>query len=1498
MDKPKKWQLALIIAVILLTFYNIFPTLFYYSKPLKEPVSQNQAKEISQDIATRVNSLEEFSQQWLNSFCSHLGLKTTNIETTSSQLVKVEFSTEKDCILFKNFLPEAGVRVPFVPAQLSLTSLSKNDQPNIAYVKRNTAFNFSEGSVENIFSYVPQKVDGSLAKNPEYQSMVYDRIANLVDLTTSNNHIQESLSSFLTAPKESQQEASLDFCSQLNAFIEVFGESSLATQRFITSLSIPLNYSNSQAIGILNTLEQEFSGQKQEILKEQKVLEQEGSVLNESKQDLLKELTYKNNLISVGIKFFNKNAEQINIKTSPLKAWEVKKSLQDESLDSPTSSKQSTSLQNLHPFFASVDLDWIQGKVYLQLHEDVKNILDITPDASEQSHFYKEKTQQFIYNDIALLSQSANEQILPLQQQGFQFNIHQSSDTSSYLVLNLEALAKEKIISLKRHILTEWHPQHPDLQRDIFPILDEASYNELPKEDQLLGLMLYAPATEEKVPSGLKTSSIYIFAKGLRNILHKYDSNQETEEGKLFKEDLESLERLLRQEGFFSYPGHFFNLPKSLHDDYVFELDSYYQNVLKASREDFQVKGSKRFAFLELSNLEQRLLTNNKIKDEEQSELLRWRDDYHTASSSLDYLQRYLVPPPFKNPFWTNFKTSCYKYFHGDVDKVIRWGLDLAGGKSVRIGLKNQNNKAVTTQEDLEEGVNELTKRVNKMGVSEVEVLIEGKSITVNFPGSQNFSAEELIKSSSMTFHVVNEKFSPNASIRNNELKNFSNKFLQEVWNEAVVTNRKSPEDIQRIARHHLGGEVDGQYIPHRSQEAKKIYEDGLRLANPEDKSSATFDDSLCKIVKLRGDDLSKWQNLSHPLMIVFNNFALEGSNLENIHSEYNPSQGNVLVFTVKDSYEKGKAGSPRDEVYNWTYPFAKENISNTPKGELSNNNGWRMAILLNGSVITNPNLFQPLMVNSQITGNFSQREVQKLAADLKAGSLSYTPTILTERNISPELGKAERSQGITAALIGLILVATCMIWYYRFAGCIATIAVIFNLLITWGVLQNLGAALTLPGIAGIVLTIGMAVDANVLVFERIREEFALSGKIAQSIKTGYRKAFSAIVDSNITTIIAAIILIQFDAGPVKAFAITLIIGISSSMFTALFMTKHFFAHWARNPSNKSLKMLNLIQSTNFDFIKIGKVVTVISLVIILIGSGLLYKNRMTIFGMDFTGGYSLVLDLKEIPDTNYRDAVTQAFLKGGAQEQDFQIRELNAPNILKLQFGTSMDQPDHPFENFNQESTPRLTWVVDALKDQQLGLRNDSIKDLENNWVNVSGQISNTMKYNAIWGLSLALLSILIYISIRFELRFALSSIICLLHDILITIACLAIFHSFNVPLQIDLEIIGALMTIVGYSLNDIIIIFDRIREDLRLHRKFSLLQITNQAVNKTLSRTLMTSITTLLVLVSLTIFGGGSVFAFSFVMLLGILLGTISSLFVAPLILTMLEKKTASSN
>jgi SecD/SecF fusion protein len=762
----------------------------------------------------------------------------------------------------------------------------------------------------------------------------------------------------------------------------------------------------------------------------------------------------------------------------------------------------------------------------------------------------------------------------------------------------------------------------------------------------------------------------------------------------------------------------------------------------------------------------------------------------------------------------------------------------------------------------------------------------------LDFPGAQNLSASDLVKASSMFFQIVNEKF----SYKNSALADASSRFLQEIWNEAQVTGRKDAESLNEIAYRHLYGEGGKAKPAPRSEAAKTLLENGLALiSKDENLFSSDFNDKLSKIAIFRDSEYTKWEGQTHPLLIVFAHYALEGADLTNIRPSYDPLKGNFLSFEIRGSKKNpsGQSSSPREILYSWTSRFAQEKITGTGLDQYSHGSGWRMAIILNDSVISAPPLKSALKDSAMIEGSFTQREINQLTSDLKAGSLTFTPHILSEKNVSPELGKAERMQGIIATILALLAVIVTMVAYYRFSGVVASVAVLVNLLIMWATLQNIQATLSLAGIAGIILTVGMAVDANVLVFERIREEFAVTSKIAPSIATGYSKAFSAIFDSNITTIIAALILLNFDSGPIKGFALTLIIGIASSFFTALFMTRYYFNYWLKNPAHKELKMMQLIKSASFDFLKQAKYAIAISVLIIAVGGTVFYVQRNAILGMDFTGGFALNLELKEQKGADFRALAEKALVAGGASLQDIQVRELNTPHNLRLLLGLSMEQKGKPFYNlplevenrgsFAFEKNPRISWVVQSLQKHKLELSPSCQKTLDKSWTSMSGQMSDAMRSNALIGLAIALVAMLIYIAYRFEFKYAAAAFISLVHDILLSLGTIALLNYFKAPIQIDLNTIAAIMTIIGYSLNDTIIIFDRIREELKFKHSLKLKEVINHALNITLSRTTLTSFTTFIVLLVLALFGGATLFGFAMVMIMGVVYGTLSSLFIA---------------
>lgn len=1472
MDKIKRWHLILIVTVIFLTIYNVLPTIIYYSKPLSKPLDQKEAMHVASQALHRLDSLEKESHKWLASFTKNLGLKPKSIQTLEGnpQLIEVHFQTSKDAKKFKAFLPRAGALISFVPAQLSLAP-QVNDRPNVVVVERKISFSSRNSSAEDWISFIPKKEAD--AWNPKYQELIFDRFSQIAKAFSTPSKASMLIASMDQNSHLGNEQDLLDFSQNIASFSQTFGDKSAITKRYFQSLSNGSEGIKSKTQALIHHLEklQERFEKKLPSLKNEK------EALQRTKKDI--------DSLKSSVSFLKRNSSLFSDEGFSLTDQEIADSFKAGSL----------SLKNYNPYIDSLKVNWEKEQIEIYLQSDVSQLQDSLLNTADMKA-KREKIGQLTINEIAKATQLTGDTISP-SSFGYKVSLNDLTESSSVLALDLAKVAKEEIQRIQSHIKQYWNPQSPEFKDGSFPIWDFETYSALSAHEKKFGLLLYAPVVDSKTPlPGFHNDGIYVIAKGLTPILQKYQQFANLEQAETFKEEFLDLQNIFRQQGFqISYLASGPEFSKDVQNDFIFENPSYYSDILAAMRENFSVKGSKRFATLELTNLEQRLMTLNKIEGEMHEELLKWKDDFQASLVDLqDTQSRYFIPPPTKNVYLNNFMLNLKEYFRGDHRKVIKWGLDLSGGKSIMIGLKDHNNKPITDKVQLSEGANELTQRVNKMGLSEVDIRVEGNHIALDFPASKGLSASELIKGSTMSFHVVNEKFAS----KNSPFYNSMQKFLQDVWNEAVITNRKDAEGIASIAWKQLGGSEDGSIQP-RSEYAKELYENGFALTHPnESTSSHEMSQLISSIGIYRGNDYSEWRGQTHPLLPIFSNYALEGSDIENVKTGYDPSQGNVLSFTVKSSSKGSDKKNPRDVLSDWTSVFAREKIAGTQNEKYTPSRGWRLAIVLNGQVINDPLLNQPLRDNVQVSGGFTQHEVSKLAADLKAGSLSFTPQILSEENVSADLGQTERIQGIVATIIALLLVILLMVSYYRFSGVIASIAVLFNLLIMWGTLQNLSATLTLSGIAGIILTVGMAVDANVLVFERIREELKHTDRLSVAIMTGYKKAFSAIFDSNITTIIAAVILLNFDAGPIKGLAITLTIGIASSMFTALFMTRAFFIYWLSKTKKNTLHMASWFKVHFFDFLKNARWISALSMCLILIGATLLFQQKGSIIGMDFTGGYSLSMQLEKSPMLDYRKELSTALIQAGVKPSEFQIRELNQPSHLRLQLSSSLEENGRPFygmpielalknAKYDWEKNPRLSWILQSLQTSPLKLTASSLQTLDKNWSEMSGQLSKTTRNNALLGLFIAMFFILIYISFRYEIKYAMSAILCILHDVLITLAFISILHFAGVSIQINMQIIAALMTIIGYSLNDTIIVFDRIREEKKMHRSKSFAEVINHSISVTLNRTLMTSLTTFVVLLALVLLGGAKIFDFSLVMSLGVVLGTLSSLFFAPLLL-----------
>ncbi|MFH1621816.1 MAG: protein translocase subunit SecD [Candidatus Omnitrophota bacterium] len=529
-------------------------------------------------------------------------------------------------------------------------------------------------------------------------------------------------------------------------------------------------------------------------------------------------------------------------------------------------------------------------------------------------------------------------------------------------------------------------------------------------------------------------------------------------------------------------------------------------------------------------------------------------------------------------------------------------------------------------------------------------------------------------------------------------------------------------------------------------------------------------------------------------------------------------------------------------------------------------NVGRRLAIILDGKVYSAPRIDEAIPSGEAIIrGRFSVDEAKDLALVLKVGSLPAPVVIAEERTVGPLLGRDSIESGIRASLFGIALVFGFMILYYLFSGLIACVALVLNLLIVFGYLGLFHVTLTLPGIAGIILTLGMAVDANVLINERIREELKIGRPLQTAVNFGYNKAFRTILDANLTTLIAAFFLFQFGTGPIRGFAVTLSIGIIASMFTAIVVTKSIFEilfHYFRK--FKKLHMLEFIKPTNINFTSKKKPFIIISLLMVLVSIATFIIKGKDALGIDFAGGQIQEYSFDSpIAVEDIRNSLKEVGLDDSSIQQ---FREDSKAIVVRTPLDTSSVVQDQfrkkfPDNNFN-------------------------IMRIEN----VGPVVGKQLKAKAVWAIIWSLLGILVYVTLRFRhFDFAVGGIVALIHDVIIASGLLLLFNR-----QIDLLIVTALLALAGYSINDTIVVYDRIREMMQKMHKANIAEIVNIAINQTLSRSLLTSFTTILVVLSLFLFGGEVLNSFALVLLIGFTVGTYSSIFIAtPLVIMFHERR-----
>ncbi len=609
---------------------------------------------------------------------------------------------------------------------------------------------------------------------------------------------------------------------------------------------------------------------------------------------------------------------------------------------------------------------------------------------------------------------------------------------------------------------------------------------------------------------------------------------------------------------------------------------------------------------------------------------------------------------------------------------------------------------------------------------------------------------------------------------------------------------------------------------------------------------------------------------------------------------EHEQADGSVSYTTIfleeQPTAAKGedieRAFPTTDEFGRWCISLKFNGRGSAAFREVTSNNiGRLLAIVLDGTVYSAPVLKTAIdNGQAQITGSFSLEEAKRLASVIASGNVPVTVNIGSEFGTDPTLGRDSIRSGVIAALIGLAIVVLFMLLYYRLAGVVAILALIVNTFLVIGTMAIMHATITMPGIAGMILTIGMAVDANVIIFERIREELAAKTSLAGAVTAGYGKAFSSIFDSNLTTLITCFFLYNFGTGAVKGFAVTLAFGIFASMFTAIFMTRAIFDLMTATDAVKSLSMymFSWFRKPTFDYIGKSKIAYTISVILIVLSIGTFVVRGKGMLGIDFAGGTELSYECSgEAPNVEsiraflveegYSDNLRVGYKQGQAGQPLLEI-------VLPIVSGADKAVD---YTAFNERLDNKFPEVKISLKQTNT----------------VGANVGSQFRTAAFWAALFSILGVIIYLAFRFDPKYGVAAAIAVAHDALVAAGLYMLCGG-----TLSLTVVAAIMTIIGYSLNDTIVIFDRVREIQELEKGAKYCDIVNKAINECMSRTINTSLTTMFVVVCLLVLGGGAVRDFALVMFFGVIAGTYSSLFIATSMVnawhkTALDKKLAAA-
>jgi SecD/SecF fusion protein len=602
------------------------------------------------------------------------------------------------------------------------------------------------------------------------------------------------------------------------------------------------------------------------------------------------------------------------------------------------------------------------------------------------------------------------------------------------------------------------------------------------------------------------------------------------------------------------------------------------------------------------------------------------------------------------------------------------------------------------------------------------------------------------------------------------------------------------------------------------------------------------------------------------------NSAPLEGDHVTESYASPDPSSGELAISLKMDQEGARIWGSMTQKAYN--------------------EGNREIAIVLDSTVVSAPRVINPILTgDSQITGSFTVQEAQDVANILQIGKLPARTQIIQESLVGPSLGAENISTSLQALLAGFLLVLVFMLFYYAGGGIISILVLFLNVIFMVSAIASFGTVLTLPGIAGIVLTIGMAVDANVIIFERIREELRAGKSLTAAVKDGYKHSYSAIIDGNVTTFLTAVVLAVFGLGPIKGFAVVLMIGILTTLFTAVLVSRMMIEWWLDKGKEISFwrpATQNLLANLNIDWMGKRKKFYVVSVVVTVLGIVSFFTRGFDL-GVDFKGGYSFNVQFEQNTDADaIRNALTTTFEKAPVVKA---VDTENTYNITTdyLVNDEAEDAQDRVMAKLHEGLAPLSGGVtLDQFKNP------DAVGTHVTSFGKVSPTVADDIRDSAWAAVIFGLLIIFLYILIRFsKWQYSLGAVIATSHDALMVVSVFSIFHGIlPFPMEVDQAFIAAILTIIGYSVNDTVIVYDRIREYFGLYPEKAKHEVINMAINSTMSRTLITALTTLFTVFVLWIFGTGSIKGFAFALVVGVAVGTYSSVFIASPVMSDLSK------